>query len=124
MEALTWTFARGEERLTIVRDSGTGPSDVRLVISTNGAARSVEFTELAALVRYQSDMEASLIKSGWAFLKFSPERRLGGIRRDLPLPDERRRWWTDGMPTLTQVIDWDAERLPAEPKRDPEGDPT
>jgi hypothetical protein len=52
-------------------------------------------------------MEAFLLKSGWSFVEFSPERRRGSERRRLPrLLGDRRRWWTDGMVTLKQFLDW------------------
>ena len=103
MDELAWTFVRGneaEERLTIVRELGIGPPGVRLIIVTNGTARSVDFTDLTAAVRFQSDMEAFLLKSGWSFVTFSPEHRTGDDRRDFPRLRERRRWWTDGTLTV------------------------
>jgi hypothetical protein len=112
-----WTFVRGdegEERLTIVRDTEISPPCVRLIVTVAGAARSFDFADLAAAVAFQSDMEAFLLKSGWAFIEFSPERRTGIDRRHGPRLWERRRWWTDGTITVKQFLDWDlqAQRRP------------
>jgi hypothetical protein len=134
VDELSWTFVRGdddEERLTIARDPSAGPPSMRLIVTTNGAARSFEFPDLTAAERFQSDMEAFLVKSGWAFIEFSPEHRTGDDRRHFPRLRERRRWWTDGMVTVKQFLDWDsheskgpASPLSTEPKRDRERDPT
>ena len=96
---LTWTFVRGDkdkERLTIVRDEEGLTSGVRLIITTAGATRSFDFADVVAAVRFQCDMEAFLLKSGWSFLEFAPERRTYDDRRSFPRLRERRRWWTDG----------------------------
>jgi hypothetical protein len=41
-------------------------------------------------------MEAFLVRTGWSLADFTPDRRGGDDRRDLPREDnDRRRWWTD-----------------------------
>jgi hypothetical protein len=89
-----WTFSRGEEKLQIRRT----PADDGFVleITNDGPSRSVFFADLEALIVFQSDMEALLLKTGWSFLAFTPELRSGRDRRDWPRLSERRRWWTDG----------------------------
>jgi hypothetical protein len=95
-ETPTWTFARGGERLTLRREqTATG---VNLVVTGSGAPRTYAFTEQDRLVAFQSDMEALLVRTGWSFVEFSPERRRGRDRRSFPRLTERRRWWTDGLP--------------------------
>jgi hypothetical protein len=91
----TWTFSRGADRLTLQRQ----PTDAgyALSVASGGGLRSYSFAELAALVRFQCDMETFLLTTGWTFEAFAPERRKGGDRRRWPRPGtDRRRWWTDG----------------------------
>jgi hypothetical protein len=95
VDDFTWTFSRAEQTLEIRR---TPVADGhRLAITGDGSPRSFFFGDMAALVAFQSDMEAFLLKTGWSFLKFSPERRTGVDRRGWPRLTERRRWWTDGQ---------------------------
>ena len=68
-----------------------------LIIVGDGAPRSYRFDEMMALINFQCDMEALLLKTGWSFIQFSPERRTGKERRTWPRMTERRRWWTDGQ---------------------------
>ena len=92
----TWTFARGADELTIGRriDSGGVTLTVRVNSSTS---HTHEFPDLAAAMRRQAEMEASLIKFGWSFVGFLPQRRSHDERRGMPrASDDRRRWWTDG----------------------------
>lgn len=68
-----------------------------LEMTSDGPPRSYFFADFTALVVFQSDMEAFLLKTGWSFVAFTPERRAGVDRRGWPRLDERRRWWTDGQ---------------------------
>ncbi len=99
----TWTFTRGDDRLNISRqdvDDGT-----MLIVAGDGAPRSYFFREIGRLEVFQRDMETLLLKTGWSFTSFSPEKRRGRDRRGWPRKhDDRRRWWTDGA------------RLPRQPK--------
>ena len=118
MDELAWTFVRGDkdkEQLTIVRDAGDGPAGVRLTITVDGGTRSFDFVDVMAAVRFQCDMEAFLLKSGWSFIAFAPEHRTNRDRRSFPRLRERRRWWTDGTVTLKQFLDGEHFRSPAEP---------
>ena len=99
----TWTFARGVDELTIGRRIDSG--GVTLTVSVNSAnahvnssnAHTYEFPDLATAMRRQAEMEASLIKFGWSFVGFLPQRRSHDERRGMPrATDDRRRWWTDG----------------------------
>jgi hypothetical protein len=106
-----WTFVRGEDdsqRLTIRRAFEEGDESASLTVTLDGSTRSYNFPDVSAAMRFQADMEAFLLKSGWSFIEFAPERRSGSDRRRAPrlLPD-RRRWWTDGMVTLKQFLESD-----------------
>jgi hypothetical protein len=69
-----------------------------LVIDDGGGIpRQYRFDDMVTLVNFQGDMEEFLLKTGWAFAEFSPERRTGRERRTWPRMRDRRRWWTDGL---------------------------
>ena len=91
----TWVFERAGQRIELHRpESNIG---ARLMISGAGAPRSYQFSDTTAAVRFQSDMEALLLKTGWSFSQFLPDRRSVADRRTWPRLAERRRWWTDGL---------------------------
>lgn len=95
VEEPTWVFKRGNQHLELSRRETDG--GILLVMFGDGAPRSYRFNEMMALVNFQCDMEALLLKTGWSFVSFSPERRTGKERRTWPRLTERRRWWTDGQ---------------------------
>lgn len=77
-----WTFERGADRLEISRkhlDDGTA-----LVIAGDGMPRSYFFREYDRLETFQKDMETLLLKTGWSFVSYEPDRRAGRDRRDFP----------------------------------------
>jgi hypothetical protein len=89
---MIWTFGRDDERLCIEPNSEA----CTLVVTTPDAPpRQYSFSEPSALTKFQSDMVAFLLQTGWTLLKYSPERRRGRDRRGFPRLRERRRWWTD-----------------------------
>jgi hypothetical protein len=90
-----WTFSRGEQQLQI-RRRPVPDGHMLEMTSDDGPPRSYFFADFTALVVFQSDMEAFLLRTGWSFVAFTPERRAGVDRRGWPRLDERRRWWTDG----------------------------
>jgi hypothetical protein len=93
----TWVFARGDERLTIRRYKSQ--DGCLLVLGDGEDGRTYAFPDQVALVRFQGDMEALLLQTGWSFLAFEPNQRTGRERRGWPrLSTDRRRWWTDGRP--------------------------
>ena len=94
MDDCIWTFRRRDEQLLLQREDT--PSGVSLVVVENGTSRSFAFKDIERLITFQSDMEAFLIRTGWTFVAFSPDRRAGRDRRRMPRMTERRRWWTDG----------------------------
>ncbi len=102
MQDWVWTFEKGEQHLEIRRQEAT--DGVMLVVSVNRSSRPYYFSSVTAAVRFQSDMEAFLLKTGWSFVEFSPERRTGIDRRGFPRLSERRRWWTDGVVALKKSV--------------------
>jgi hypothetical protein len=96
VELPSWTFARGDDRVVLRREET--PDGVKLTVEGEGVPRAYSFPDILRLVKFQSDMEAFLLRTGWQFVAFSPERRSGADRRDMPrLANDRRRWWTDGV---------------------------
>jgi hypothetical protein len=94
--ATAWTFERQGERLVLHREeTATGVNLV--VVSENGVPRCYPFDTMDRLVAFQSDMELLLVRTGWSFIAFTPDRRTGRDRRGMPRISERRRWWTDGV---------------------------
>ena len=92
----TWTFDRQGEQLLVQRDTRDGET-CALIVTRNGESRTIEFTELPALVRFQSDMDTFLLRTGWLLLNYAPDRRRRDRRRFPRVTDDRRRWWTDGV---------------------------
>lgn len=96
-----WIFRRRSDRCTLRRIQ---EEDGRCILSVNenGQERAYAFSEPDRLIAFQSDMEAFLVRTGWALESFSPERRTGRDRRRSPRVDnDRRRWWTDPAPTTS-----------------------
>ena len=95
MDHGVWTFSRGNDTLEIRRH--TLDDGVVLAIGGDGEPRSYFFRDRDRLETFQRDMETLLLKTGWMFVGFSPDRRNGRDRRGWPRrSDDRRRWWTDG----------------------------
>jgi hypothetical protein len=99
MDDCVWTFRRRTEQLLLQREES--PTGVNLVVVENGTMRSFAFKDIDRLIAFQSDMESFLIRTGWTFVAFAPDRRTGRDRRQMPRMTERRRWWTDGRPDET-----------------------
>jgi len=93
----TWVFARNGQRLELSRLESE--AECRLVIEDGqGTPRNYRFNDMVTLVNFQGDMEEFLLKTGWTFVEFRPERRSFKERRTWPRMRDRRRWWTDGQP--------------------------
>ena len=88
-------FERTGQRIELHRQASN--SGAFLIISGADAPRSYQFGDATVAVRFQSDMEAFLLKTGWSFSQFLPDRRSVADRRTWPRLTERRRWWTDGL---------------------------
>jgi hypothetical protein len=102
VDECVWTFVRANERLTVARRK-TATELLLVVTADDDAPRSYAFADLPALQKFQIDMDAFLINTGWTFLEFSPDSRdrLGFPRIE---EDERRREWTDGMPHIRKDV--------------------
>jgi hypothetical protein len=101
MPGKIWTFERDGQSLSLVRDTD---QSCRLTIITAGSPRQCRFDDMSSLARFQTDMEKLLLRTGWAFVQFSPESRRGGDRRGFPRMEERRRWWTDGSTPMLKAV--------------------
>jgi hypothetical protein len=94
VQQTSWIFIRGSERLEITRERD---DRAMLVVAGDGAPRSYFFRDLNRLEIFQRDMETLLLKTGWTFQAYAPDRRTGQDRRGWPRrSNDRRRWWTDG----------------------------
>jgi hypothetical protein len=92
-----WTFKKDHASLSLERH-GQG-DEVVLVVRQPEGARELPFENLEALERFQDTMETFLLRTGWTFASFSPDRRTPLDRRTFPrITNDRRRWWTDGVP--------------------------
>ena len=94
MDDQTWAFTRNNEHLELTRE---GETAALLRVTGVGRPRTYRFDSPDERNRFQRDMEAMLLATGWAIVGFSPERRAGRDRRTWPRLTERRRWWTDGV---------------------------
>ena len=92
----TWTFDRQGEQLIVQRDTRDG-SSCALIVTRAGDSRTIEFPELPALVRFQTDMDTFLLRTGWLLLTYAPDRRRRDRRQFPRANNDRRRWWTDGV---------------------------
>ena len=88
------TFRRRQDVLAVSRERTD--QGYQLVVTECGRPRTFGFNDLARLTTFQRDMEAFLVRTGWSLADFTPDRRAGDDRRDLPREDnDRLRWWTD-----------------------------
>jgi hypothetical protein len=92
----TWTFERNDQRLVLQRRETNGT--LVLVVIDEGSSRSIPFRDESALITFQSDMEQFLVRTGWTFIQFSPDRRRADRRTFPRITSDRRRWWTDASP--------------------------
>ena len=94
MDEYVWIYARGNQRIEVRRRE---TEDGHLLVVTGGdSPSSTAFRDVAALVAHQIEFEGFLIKDGWSFIGFAPERRTQADRRTIPRPTlDRRRWWRD-----------------------------
>ena len=105
----TWTFDRQGEQLIVQRDTRDGAA-CALIVTRGGESRTIEFAELPALVRFQSDMDTFLLRTGWLLLAYAPDRRRRDRRRFPRATNDRRRWWTDGVEPETGPSDKERRR--------------
>ena len=74
-----WTFVRGTATLEISREDMD--DGMMLVIAGEASPRSYFFSEPDRLETFQRDMETLLLKTGWTFVAYAPDRRMGRDRR-------------------------------------------
>jgi hypothetical protein len=91
----TWTFDRQGEQLIVQRDATD--ESCALIVTRAGVSRTIRFPELPALVRFQSNMDTFLLRTGWLLLNYAPDRRRRDRRSFPRATNDRRRWWTDGV---------------------------
>ena len=89
MDDPIWTFTRRDECLTISRQRT--PDGLSLVVIDNGRPQEYVFNDISPLTTFQMGLEAALVRSGWSFVAFSPERRSATERRRqrLDSPEQR-----------------------------------
>lgn len=91
-----WTFRKDRTSLSLERRGLS--DDCVLVVRQPDGTREFPFANLEALEEFQNTMETFLLRTGWTFASFSPERRTPLDRRTFPrITSDRRRWWTDGV---------------------------
>jgi hypothetical protein len=97
VEKAVWAFTRNGRRFEIRCEPA--PDGALLVLThDHDEPRTYFFASMPPLISMQAGMEAMLMRTGWAFESFSPDRRTGRDRRGLPrIANDRRRWWTDGV---------------------------
>jgi hypothetical protein len=122
MEHGVWTFVRGNDTLEITREDLE--DGITLVIAGDGTPRSYFFRETHRLETFQRDMETLLLKTGWTFQNYEPDRRSGRDRRGWPRrSNDRRRWWTDGIAKRNRTTEQRAS-APSERDVDPHTQPS
>lgn len=94
-----WTFLKGGDELTVEhivhgdRVSVTVRHDREVGGET---ARVHDFPTQSAADEFQANLDASLLKFGWVFIGYLPNRRRPADRPEHLAQEDRRRWWTDG----------------------------
>jgi hypothetical protein len=84
----SWVFAKSDARIVIRRSASIDTT--QLVTEGDAGERILDFKSHAELVEFQIRMEEHLIRSGWAFVGFWPERRTPGeAGRPMYVPDRR-----------------------------------
>ena len=76
-----WAFERDTDRLEIRRADHAGQL---LITGAMMSRRVLAFDSIAELVDFQMRFEEHLVRTGWRFVRFSPERRSGRDRRTGP----------------------------------------
>src|SRR5262249_22799465 len=122
MDHGVWKFVRGNDTLEITREDLE--DGITLVIAGDGTPRSYFFRETHRLETFQRDMETLLLKTGWTFQRYEPDRRSGRDRRGWPRrSNDRRRWWADGLPKRDRTTEQRAT-APSEQDIEPQAPPS
>jgi len=94
-----WTFAKGGDELTVEHWFEGDTVRVTLTRADDTGAettRVYEFPDEQTSDQFNADLDASLLKFGWVFIGYLPNRRTHPDRRHEARVSDRRRWWTDG----------------------------
>jgi len=97
---LTWTFARGDERLILER--ALDEAHPHLMVTLPDGGHTLPFNDVDALVAFQTDIQRVLLSTGWLLANFAPDRRRHGDRPTLPrINNDGQRW--NGRPHIPAV---------------------
>jgi hypothetical protein len=95
-----WTFLKGGDELTVQHavDDGRVTVTIRHDRETGGeTVRVHHFASQSAADEFHASFDASLLKFGWVFIGYLPNRRLSTDgRENSDHAADRRRWWTNG----------------------------
>jgi hypothetical protein len=98
-EVRTWTFAKGGDELTVEQWLDGESVAVALTRASETGAETVhsyEFADQPSAEQFHASLDEALLKFGWSFVGYLPQRRTHEDRRQRLRSSERRRWWTDG----------------------------
>ena len=94
-----WTFLKGGDELTVEHSVETDKVMVTVIRAKESGEETAavhQFPTNAAAEEFQASLEVSLLRFGWVFIGFLPNRRRRDHRRSQADRGDRRRWWTDG----------------------------
>ena len=84
-----WTFQRGEEILTVLRE--LVDDEPVLTLADMCGLRSIPFEDTSMLTIYQVELEKQLVADGWSLVSFVPDMRSGDDRRKTHRGPDRRK---------------------------------
>jgi hypothetical protein len=84
-----WTFQRGEEILTVLRE--LVDDHLVLTLADMCGLRSIPFEDVLTLTMYQTELEQQLVADGWRLVSLAPDLRSGHDRRKTRRGHDRRR---------------------------------
>ena len=94
-----WTFLKGGDEITVEHAAYEGrvTVTVRHDREIDGdTVRVHHFPTESAADDFHANFDASLLKFGWVFIGYLPNRRHSIDHPENTDPADRRRWWTDG----------------------------
>jgi hypothetical protein len=71
---LRWRFERGGDWIEISREAAANARQLEIA-GANAAQRAIGFATHQELIAFQSGFEDHLVKTGWHYVSFSPDRR-------------------------------------------------
>ena len=113
------TFLKGGDELTVehaVSEAGVTVT-VRHDREMDGeTVRIHHFADESAADDFRANLEASLLKFGWVFIGYLPNRRRSTSHQENPEHADRRRWWTNGGTFLERRPEPRAQRPECAPR--------